>query len=189
MEQYQDRYGIVRSRGRVGGSTGIAQQAQVRNAAYDFWGNLVDGQYGTDAIDEHGNVHHAGEQFQRTAPPMTNLDRYHAGAMTPGLDAWHRANPDQKTSWGQPWGEAVKAAQGADRSRTSMQGGAQKKWLEFLAARERIRRQGIDTTNPRPNVGSEDFAMNRQVQDPRDYSAWEQSRRKVTSAPYSGSWR
>ena len=118
---YTDRYGIRRHRGRVGsGSMG----SDIKDAAFDIWGNFVGGR------DRAGGRVEGG-------PPVTGIDRWKLAndpqwaaergidtarlddrfRLTPNIDRMQRTNNPQVTSSGKRWGDAVQAARNQDATR------------------------------------------------------------------------
>lgn len=177
--------------GHVDARSSKARRAGVKDAAYDAWGNLVSGRYAQSGWADDGSYIDEGDEYRAQGP--TNLDRHEAGKTTPRIDAWkarnaqikqnRRSNDAQnfqavgetddgpKTSWGTSWADALRSSRAKEDLNAQYQENRMAKFRRFKMARAKIRKRGIDTTNPAPNVGSDDF------------------RKKIKSTPYEGSYR
>ena len=163
LEYYEDTRGNRRARTTRGSA---AARRGVRNAKYDFDNNLIGGEWAKDTF-EGGMAHYRGDAFVPNQAPQSRIDRFKtANNIT-------NEPKELMTSSGHKWSDAVKAAQADRESDQAVRADQASRLRKFRGARSKLKRQPIDSTNPQPNFGPEDYPK----------------ARKIKSASYSGSYK
>lgn len=162
-----------RGGGHVDARSRRAREEGVKDARYDMDGNLIGGVYEGDGRTDDGTKVREGSQYLPPGKPPTAIDKFKAenNLDVRGFQAVGEPDDGPRTSWGMSWADALRSSRAKEDLNAQYQEDRMSKFRKFKMARAKIRKRGIDTTNPAPNVGSDDF------------------RKKIKSTPYEGSYR